>query len=328
MTSPANLTEMRQTTFRLVSPDPSSTRNTSILRSDVLFSNEISHPKMATCTSLSAATPRSSHLLPREPTSLMDTAIAPITTCDNKLLNYTADVQQGPDITECSTQPPTKQSAQLDSMLLTRLPRELRDKIYREAVLEDNEVPIHVTRFQTEDGEHRRCLQIEHPLMRACKQTRQEVSNIYYLENTFRITGDLIEKRAMRKLNRLLTPWAERMKELRVSHDFSRGGGCSATINFSVSATQGLTLVKPETCSLHLPVIIVNPTDNNRDALGIMKSTSSKTCFCKIFNLTLQGDRRDILSWMQEYVDFIVLQTQTEQKSLPYCWNCSGDIII
>ena len=236
----------------------------------------------------------------------------------------TADVKQFPNAVECILQPATTQSSQLDSMLLSKLPRELRDKIYRDAVVEDKDVPIHVTHYETEDGEHRRRLQIGHALLRVCKQTRQEVADIYYLENTFRITEDLLERRAIKELSRFLTPWAQSMTKLGVSQRLARGIDGFAKINFSISTSQGHIFVKPESFSAQEMSVW---TDARAGTMEHVKLTFSKMCFCKIFLLTLEHDGRNVLSWMEGYVD-LVLQSLAEPKTLSHCWTCAGRIII
>ena len=168
-----------------------------------------------------------------------------------KPLTYTADVKQFTEWAECIKHVHKTQSSQLDSMLLSKLPRELRDKIYRYAVIEDNDIPVHVTRCKTEDGERRRRLEIGHALMRVSKQTRQEVADIYYLENKFRITNDLLEKRAIRELSRLLTPWGERMTKLGVTHELVRGKDDLVKSKFSISARKGRVFLEPEGFSEH-----------------------------------------------------------------------------
>ena len=90
---------------------------------------------------------------------MMEAAMTPIILDDDeKLLTYTADIKQFADTTDCIMQPLTTQSSQLDSTLLGNLPRELRDQIYREAVVEDNDIPIHVSYYETKDGERCRRL--------------------------------------------------------------------------------------------------------------------------------------------------------------------------
>lgn len=300
------------------------------MQSEAASSGHTSHPTMATSTSHSAATPRTSRLLSRESASLMDAATAPNAGEDGKVLTYTAEVQQFSETMNCILHPATTQSSQLDSMLLSKLPRELRDKIYSDGVVEDKEIPIGVTCYETEDGEKRRRVQIEHPLMRACKQTREEVADIYYLENTFRVTDDLLEKRAITKLRGLLTPWTERIAKLGVSHTFVRGTSESAKINFSVSTSQGRIVVEPEPSSSQYPTFAYDLGAAFADRVTV---TSDNICFCKMGKLALENDDCDLLSWMQEYAGLV---QQPESRAtyndllnlVLHCWTCAGRNVI
>ena len=237
-------------------------------------------------------------------------------------LTYTADVKQFTENAECIKHAHKMQSSQLDSMLLSKLPRELRDKIYRYAVTEDNDISVHVIRCKTEGTKRRRRLEIGHALMRVSKQTRQEVADIYYLENKFRITNDLLEKRAIRELSRLLTPWGERMTKLGVTHELVRGKDDLVKSKFSISAHKGRVFLEPEGFSeREVESLIVSHFDpKDYAAVGC-----SKACFCKTLKLTFES--RDVLSWMEGYVD-LVLQSLAEPKPQPYCWTCAGRIII
>lgn len=294
------------------------------MQSEATVSDQTAHPAMATSTSLSAATPRTSRLLSHESASLMDAATAPNAVEDEKVLTYTADVRQSSETAKCISQPASTQSSQLDSALLSKLPRELRDKIYRDAVVEDKDVLIRVTPYVTEDGERRRRLEIGHPLMRVCKQTRQEVADIDHLENSFRITNDIFDELAIRELSRHLAPWAGKLKKLGISHNFVRSYGGLAKINFSISASQERIVVESESCSFQETISAFNQgrTTTNRAAM-----TFSKMCFCKIFKLALEHDCRDVLSWLQEYVG-LVLKSQADSNTIPHCWTCAGRVII
>ena len=323
MTSPSQPTTMGLPSNKNPPPACPCTKKAFIPQSGATLSDQTALPMMATSTSLSAATPRTNRLLPHKPESLMKAANVHNTLDTTESLTYTADVRQFTENAECIKHAHKTQSSQLDSMLLSKLPRELRDKIYRYAVIEDNDIPIRVTRCETQDGERRRRLEIGHALLRACKQTRQEVADIYYLENTFLITEDLVEKRAIRELSRLLTPWAERMTKLGVSQRLVRGTDDFAKINFSISISQGHIFVKPESFSAQEMRLMI---DIGSGTVDHTKLTFSKMCFCKIFMLTLDHDSRNILSWMEGYVD-LVLQSFTEIKRLPHCWTCAGHII-
>jgi len=223
------------------------------------------------------------------------------------------------------------QSSQLDSALLSKLPRELRDKIYHDAVVEDNDVLIRVTPYVTEDGECRRRLEIGHALMRVCKQTREEVADIYYQENNFRVTQDLFERRAIRELSRFLTPWMEKITKLGISHTVVRVQFGLAKMNFSISAPQGRVVVEPEPSSVQLPAIAVDVGQGTAD---VVTTTSDRICFCKISKFALEHGGRDVLGWMVEYVDLVLQHgRQSDYDQLldlapVHCWTCAGRNVI
>lgn len=282
-------------------------------------SDQSSQPTATTCTSPSAATPRNSHLLTPGPANLVDAAVAP-SILDGK--EPTGDVGQLLDSIGSMAEPQLKQSSQLDSTLLSRLPRELRDKIWREAVLEDIEIPTNVAHYETKDGEHRHRLQLEHALMLACKQTRHEVTEIYYLENTFRITNDLFEARAIRALNRALHPWADKMTKLEISHEYAINEHATAEIDFTVSTSQGRIVIEPLTFSV-----------NRGNVRPILSSSSPGMCFCSAFRLASAHGDGNVFSWVQEYVDFVATKEPVAKERVtciyaPYCWTCAGRIIV
>ena len=322
MTSLSRPTTMRSPSNKSSPPACPCTRKAFVLQSGATLSDQTALPTMATSTSLSAATPPTSRLARHKSASLMEGVDVHNTLDTTKPLIYTADVKQFTENAKCIKYAHKTQSSQLDSMLFSKLPRELRDKIYRYAVVEDNDITIHVTRFKTKDGKRHRHLPIGHALLRVCKQTRQEVGDIYYLENKIRITGDLLEKRAIRELSRLLTPWGERMTKLGVTHELVRGRDSLMKTKFSISAHKGRVFLEPEGFSDHEVNSLI---DSHFDPKEFAAVSCSKMCFCKTSKLTLES--RDVLSWMEGYVD-LVLQSLTEPKSLPHCWACAGRIFI
>jgi hypothetical protein len=304
-------------------PDFAIDDNVFALRPDVTLSDQTTHLTMVSSTSLSAATPRTSRLLQHEPASFMNAALVPNAHEEKDVFTCTVDAKQFPETMDRFTPPSTKQSSQLDSMLLSKLPRELRDKIYREAVVEEKDVPIRVLRYGP-NGLQRRRLHFQHPLMRVCRQTRQEVADIDHLENTFRITNDLFDERAISELRRHFTPWAGKLKKLGISHSFARRHGDPAKINFTISASQGRIIVEPESFSVQEMTVAV---DIGMGTMNLTATTFKNMCFCKIHKLVLEKDCRDVLSWLQEYVD-LVLKSQAERGTVPHCWTCAGRVII
>ena len=149
---------------------------------------------------------------------------------------------------------------------------------------------------------------------------------MYYLENTFRITDDLFEKRAIRELNRLLTPWAGRMTKLKVSHECARSDDedGSAEFNFSISASHGRIVVEPESSNIQFTTYGI---DLGQTWTVPRTEMSERLCFCKIFKLAMEHNGHDVLGWMQKYVD-LVHKSQDEPNNLIHCWTCAGHVIL
>jgi hypothetical protein len=253
--------------------------------------------------------------LPLELASLDDAAAAPLTPSASESTSPSEDaVGLLPESTAILVKPATKQSSQLDSPLLSKLPRELRDKIYREAVLEDLEIPIQVASYKSKDGEHRCRLELEHALLLVCKQTRQEVADIYYLENVFRVTNDLFEIRAIRKLHQALCPWADKMKKLEISHEFAGKPFSTVEIDLSVSASQGRIVIEP---------LYHNIRDGYQSMRDFRLSTT-KMCYCKTLGIAAEHGEGNVLNWAQRYVDMILKYETRPRPINVYCWNCAG----
>lgn len=306
---------MEQPSDSNVPPGLSTSDGVFTLQPGIALSDQNCQLTAATCTSLSAATPRTSRLLRHGSANLIDAAIAPTVPDINEPTYSTANVDQSPELTKPIIGSLAKQSSQLDLTLLSRLPRELRDQIWREAVVEDIEIPINVAEYNTKDGEHRHRLQLEPALMLVCKQTRHEAADIYYLENTFSIADDLFEERAIRELNRALRPWADRMTKLEISHDFVREEGFTAEIEFSVSAPEGRILFEPMTFLTRVSF------ERERTACVI---ANSRMCYCKALQLALEHGSGNVLDWTQKYVSLILQSQRTCDDGLPWCWSCAG----
>jgi hypothetical protein len=291
------------------------------LQRNVIRSDQSSQLTAATTTSLAAATPRTSRLFSHQSAFSTEATFAPNGPKINGLpcftTSFTTNFDQFPVPTENAVLPYTHQSSQLDSLLLSKLPRELRDKIYREAVLEDIEIPVHVAHYDAKDGEHRHRLQLEHALMLVCKQTRHEVADIYLLENTFRVTNDLFEPRAIAQLNRALRPWAARTKRLEISHEWIRDQFATADIDFSISVSRDRILVNPQT---FVPYVMYE------DKRMVRHPTVGKMCYCGILRLAAWHRDDNVVSWVQKYVD-VVKRSQSEWRpNVLYCWTCAGFI--
>jgi hypothetical protein len=257
--------------------------------------------------------------LPLELASLDDAAAAPFTSSASESsfsgVGVELEVGRLPESTASLTESSTKQSSQLDSLLLSKLPRELRDKIYREAVLEDIEIPIHVAHYMSKDCEQCSRLELEPALMLVCKQTRQEVAEIYYLENTFRITNDLFEPRAIAQLSSALDPWADKIKELEISHEFWVNTFGTVEMDLSVSVSQGWITIEPLTHSIH---------SLNKSTRVFAASTTNRLCYCEALILAVERSGDNVLNWAQKYVSMMVKRKVGARRYGMYCWTCAG----
>jgi hypothetical protein len=85
-------------------------------------------------------------------------------------------------------------ATQSDSMLLTKLPREMLVRIIRLAVVDEEDDDITPIITYTWDRRSRRSsgrIEIEHPILQTCKQLRRESAKIFFLENSFVLNCEL-----------------------------------------------------------------------------------------------------------------------------------------
>lgn len=225
---------------------------------------------------------------------------------------------------------------QSDSLLFSKLPGELRNRIWRLAVLDDTAIPLHVAHYKNRDGEYCSCVQIQHALMQVCKQAHHEVTDIYYLENTFRITQDFFYGRAMEVLVLAMKPWAAEMTRLEVTHDLMRDSlrparrTMSVAMDLTVLSDEGRITVVP-------PLVDVEQGRGMQEDLADLvtlfslgPSTSpappQKLCCCKIFALADKCAGRTLLEWVQQYVKLVRDSKPKvgECGFIPHCWGCAG----
>jgi hypothetical protein len=197
-------------------------------------------------------------------------------------------------------------------MLLQKLPGELRNKIIRLAVVENTDIKPSISRSYNEIiGKPTRKLQIEHNLMQTCKQLRQETAEIYFLENTFNLTGDFFElarderyranERAVQGLARAFGPWASKVHRLNVLHAVSYGL-LSAEVHISICrATEGVCI---ETVSAH-----------------DVGSDSRRLCCCSLIQHGVDNSATGIFEFAQGLVG-IMDSVTGGGRSLPHCWTC------
>jgi hypothetical protein len=214
---------------------------------------------------------------------------------------------------------------QPNCMLLNKLPGELRNEIIRLAVVEDEEIKPKVSRSYDDTTSYGTAkLELDHALMRTCKQLRQESAEIYFLENTFRLTDDFFtldiceqqhkaNERAIQALDHAFGPWASKIRRLGFSHavcyDSRRFGGvqpCLIQVEVHVLVcrrAQGESGVYLENARAH-------------DAIAC----SQALCCCSVIQHAADNSPAGILEFVQGLV--CMSDLVTGQRSLSYCWNC------
>lgn len=308
-----------------------SATGTLALEADVDVNEKFSSQRLweATPRSVTTTVPVTNAVLSaREKQDPSNASAAPDLTGGNELSSSTDNATHASDLARRVATLYTNRSPQLDSPLLSKLPRELRDQIWRKIVLEDLEIPIHVGHYETVEGEHCMRLQLDHPLMDVCKQVRAEVLDVYYVENTFRITDDIFSTRAVRELHRLLYPWAASMTRLEVHHDIVISQGNTAGINFGLVVSreegrEGHIVVEPHSFNAHMSTLRVD--ENGRIDYT---STFKQMCYCRINSIANKREVVTVLDWLQAYVDLIVQSQFNGKYYMPYCWTCACNIII
>lgn len=233
-----------------------------------------------------------------------------------------------------TTQDNFMHNSQSDSLLFSKLPGELRNRIWRLSVLEDTAISVHVAHYKNKDGEPRSCIQIEHTLLQVCKQARHEVTDIYYLENTFRITQDFFHGRAMEVLACAMKPRAAKMTKLEVAHElkyttttrFASSRNMLVAINLTIQRSEGST-------TLSQPLVdITDASEANAEMDALVSSVPMfapppppMLCCCKMFFLAAECTGETLVEWMQRYVKLVVDATGMMGCGyVPHCWGCGG----
>jgi hypothetical protein len=204
---------------------------------------------------------------------------------------------------------------QPNCLLLKKLPGELRNKIIRLAVVENTDIKPSISRsYSALTGKSTRKLQIEHNLMQTCKQLRRETAEIYFLENTFNLTGDFFElvrgekhkanEKAIQGLSRAFGPWASKVRRLNVLHAVSYGS-LFAEVHVSICRAQGEPGVCIENVSAH-----------------DVGSDSRRLCCCSIIQHGADNSAAGIFEFAQGLVGMMDSVSVTGGSSLPHCWNC------
>jgi hypothetical protein len=220
---------------------------------------------------------------------------------------------------------------QPDCMLFDKLPGELRNEIIRLSVVEDTEIKPKVIRTCNETtSQWTAKLELDHALMRTCKQLRQESSEIYLLENTFHLTEDFFaqpplthveqqqaNERAIHALARAFGPSASKLLKIKVSHavyydtrlfESVHRRQCQAEVYFSICR-----------CAQGEPGVYLE----NARALD---TSSQGLCCCSVTQYAADNSTAGIFEFVEGLVG--MLDSATEQRSEPHCWTCGLQVMI
>jgi len=227
---------------------------------------------------------------------------------------------------------------QLTSPLFSILPGELRNEIIRLAVVEPSDITPEITHsIDVLTGKSTAKLDIEHPLMQTCKRLRQESAEIYFLENTFRLTDQFFSgppvvtwpdnkssqqprhkanERAIKVLAQAFGPWASKVRKL----------GLSRVISYDL-ATYGNYMRRLRRAQVQLSIWRDAQTDQGTvhledlEAHDVARVSSFKLCCCSISQHAAEhSSGADIFEVARGLV--CMLDLATGPHSLPYCWTC------
>lgn len=224
---------------------------------------------------------------------------------------------------------------QLNSPLFSLLPGELRNEIIRFAVVEPSEIKPEITHsINVLTGKSTATLVIEHPLMLTCKRLRQESAEIYFLENTFRLTDEFFSEpptvtlptiesshqpqhkaneRAIQTLAHAFGPWASKLRRLGLSHaicyDATLGGGMQQRRR-RAEVDLYICRAAQEEPGIHLECVGAHDPH----------TPSVKLCFCGIAQHAAEHCTDGIFEFAQGLVRMMDLKTG--EHSLPHCWSC------
>lgn len=258
-----------------------------------------------------------------------------------------------------TSSPPEPSETQLfapqpDSPFFSKLPGELRNRIYRLVLIWERHIPIRVRELPEDHQETEEpfdgvtshtsprlsthSLDIDDPLLQVCKQIRHEASEIYYLENTFEVTTSVFEHtRALEELGRALLPWAAKMTRLSVCHELDffvpldqmNSGNVYMRLEFTASRHNGALSILQRT-----PTPLPDNEDNKAGFTCLLPSYWSHheypddprylMCICKIQRCaTAQGDE-DVVRFIAKTYASCMREVGLRNPSYtPHCWSCA-----
>lgn len=230
---------------------------------------------------------------------------------------------------------------QPDSPFFIKFPGELRNRIYRLALLDDDDIAIHVA-LNNDHQETQEAvtgvtspvssrtsiyyLNLGHPLLQVCKQIRHEASDIYYMENTFEVTTCVFETpRALEKLGLALRPWAAKIATLSVTHHMHAAFGTFQRrlhMLFKISRRHDRLVIWGEE-SLYWP----GPAWYVQEPATIPEPVAvADVCTCKLDHLASENATGDVVQFLQRYAATIpkALAEATKQNTfISRCWACT-----
>jgi hypothetical protein len=203
---------------------------------------------------------------------------------------------------------------QPDCMLLEMLPLAVREKIIRLAVIHWEDFVIDPKIYTSwDDGSSRSSgrIEIEHPLLKTCKQLRHESAGIFFLFNNFRLNLDLYADESIVPYNIQVDS-----NEMAVS-TLARAFGTYASdqvllvVSFRIDIAPGLDVgveIDIEECEEGPGVLVAG--------MGV----HAALCRCRIFQFAADHANKSVCGFAQEFVRWI--HTVVAEPLVVNCWNC------
>jgi hypothetical protein len=185
-------------------------------------------------------------------------------------------------------------SPQPGSMLL-QLPFAIREKIIRLAVVEYLEKPPEIT-YEWNDERSLGRVEIEHPILKTCKQLRRESAKIFFLENHFELECDLFvgdpsdaNEMAAATLARAFGPYVLIVRSLVVSFTINNAPELELDLDVEIMIRKNGSGVSVF----------------DRDVYAAVCDSDAAVCRCRIFQFAADHAGENILKFAQEYVRWL-----------------------
>jgi hypothetical protein len=207
---------------------------------------------------------------------------------------------------------------QPDCMLLEMLPLAVREKIIRLAVIDWEDSAISPKIYTSwDDGSSRSSgrIEIEHPLLKTCKQLRQESAKIFFVINIFSLNLDLYaaeshipwhiqvdsNEMAVSTLARAFGRYAPYVTWLVVSFRIEIAPGLGVRVEIDIESSQDAPA----------PGVLV-------EAEGV--EAHAALCRCRISKFAANHASERVLEFAQNYVRW--MHTVVVEPRMVDCWNC------